>query len=429
MNKIQQPVVITGIGIVSAAGTGIPAFRQALFEGNSLFKTYQIPPLSFPVVAACIPETPIQLDPLLTLSHNTVQVRQQYLKKMFRKLLRPHQLSLIATLEAWQSAQMDMKQVDSTRIGMVVATQNNSLHYQYNCHDEFVAQPEYLSPVYALNYMDTHHLGVVSDVFAIQGEGFTVGGASASGNIALLRAFQLIQQGGQDACLVLGSMADLSPMELQGFANVGALGGHHYADNPKKASRPFDKESEGFIYGQATVCMILESIDSVKQRHAPILGYLVGGAVVLDGNYLSNPNQEGEARVMRQAMASSNLLQDDIEYINTHGSSSPLGDKVEVAAIEETFGKKVSAIPLNSTKSIIGHCLCSAGIVEAIATVIQLQEGFLHPSLNLDSPISDKCNFVRGESQRRSINTALSNSFGFDGINSAIIIQKNIKVC
>ena len=138
--------------------------------------------------------------------------------------------------------------------------------------------------------------------FGILGEGFSVGGASATGNVALLRAYQLIRDGWQDACLVVGVVADLSPMELQGFYNLGALGGHHFADTPNKACRPFDKAHEGFIPGQAAACILLETVHSAKSRGVPILGYILGGALLLDGNRLSNPQVEGEFRAMQQAI-------------------------------------------------------------------------------------------------------------------------------
>lgn len=410
------------MGIISAAGRGLPAFRDALFNGQPCFSKQMYSPLSYPIVGAFIQNNSSQdlLEKILVLSHNSTEQRQHHVQKIFRKMPWPIQAAMIATDEAWNQAAFEKTQFDRHRVGVIVSTQNSSLQYQL--YPSFMEQPDYLSPFYSLQMMDSNYVGMLSDMFGIFGDGFTVGGASAGGNIALLRAYQLIQAGWQDACIVVGALADLSPMDLQGFRNIGALGGHRFADEPHKACRPFDKASEGFIYGQASACMILESCQSAKARNAPILGYLGGGAVVLDGNCLSDPSMEGEIRAMREGMRLADITVEQIDYINTHGSSSPLGDQIEAASIETVLGSRINSTVLNSTKSIIGHCLWSAGIVEAIATIIQMQEKFIHPSLNLENSISPHCQFITTRQQLET-HVALSNSFGFGGINSSLVFK------
>ena len=173
--------------------------------------------------------------------------------------------------------------------------------------------------------------------------------------------------------MVVGAMADISPMELQGFYNIGAMGGKRFQNQPEKSCRPFDKDHEGFIYGQSAGCLILESAESVIRRHAIAHAEILGGVLLLDGNRLSDSNEEGETRVMQAALKYSNNNIDQVDYINTHGSSSPLGDKVELKAIRNVFQDDVSRIWLNSTKSLTGHCLYSAGIIETIASVLQIR--------------------------------------------------------
>lgn len=425
MEQITKKVAITGIGIQSAVGSTIAEFTHALRHGNTHFKKYEFPPVSSPIIAAMLPNEISISEKIYHLKHNQNETRKNYLVKLTNRLPWHLRSTISPVLEAWEQAGMTQNELNTDRFGIVVATQNSASHYQYDLRAGFDKQPEYLTPSYSLNYMDSAHVALISDIFNITGEGFTVSASSASGNLALLRGLQLIRDGYQDICLIIGAAADLSPMDIQGFINIGAMGGQHFLDKPNEACRPFDKASDGFIYGQASACMVLESEESAQQRNASILGYVLGGASVLDGNYFSDPWVSGEQRAMEKAIKDAGISQEQIEYINTHGTSASLGDKVELEAIEEVFGTHLKNIFLNSTKSITGHCLWSAGVVEAIATVIQMQNGFLHPSLNILNPISEKSQFVTGRSKSISIKKALSNSFGFGGINSSVIISKD----
>lgn len=419
----EQTVAITGMGIISSVGQGIPAFRAALKEGRGAFSCLNYPILSFPVIGAIIAEMDFSQSLSQFPYYSSQQI--QHLTKIARSLPRPTRLALLASMEAWQQAGLAHHAIDPTRCNIVVGGQNTACHYQYDFFPKFCQQPDYLSPSYALHFLDTDYVGVLSEVFNILGEGFTVGGSSATGNVALLRAYDLIRCHHQDICLVVGAMADLSPMELQGFHNLGAMGGAHFANAPNEASRPFDQAHEGFIYGQATACLILESLASARNRQVPILGYLLGGALTLDGNRLTNPSKTGELGAMQQAIQQSGITLAQINYINTHGTSAPLGDETEIAAIESLLGEHYcQAVKINATKSITGHCLWSAGIVEAIATIIQMQEGFLHPSVNLHQPISNYCQFVPQHAIPFTITCALSNSFGFGGINTSIVLSR-----
>lgn len=422
--KDQNAVAITGMGIISSCGEGIQTFKNALKYGQSHFiRSNGYPNLAFPVLGAFLPEIDIHSS---LLKFPFLKDQQLTLNKTIRSTSYPILLALIAALEACQQSSLSPLKLNNERIGLIVAAQNSTTNYQYNLYDKFKEEPEYLSPTYALKFMDSDYVGTLSEILRIRGEGFTVGAASASGNVALLRAYQLIENRGLDIAIVIGALADLSPMELQGFHNIGALGGHRFANEPNKACRPFDKAHEGFIYGQAVACLVLESVDSIRQRNIPALAYILGGSLVLDGNRLSNPSQEGELRSMQKAINLARISVNDIDYINTHGTSSPIGDQTEVDAIEKLLGKRSLNVALNSTKSITGHCLWSAGVVEAIATIIQMQEGFIHPSLNLENPITQNSHFaIKPETFQ--IQTALSNAFGFGGFNSTIVLSNKIK--
>ncbi len=409
------------MGVLSSHGIGIPAFANTLYHGTNQFKqSMRFPQLTFPIIAAELNafhfESAIQQFIFLP---DTLKQQSYHIGRRAPLTI---QTSIIAALEAWEQARLFERDIDPTRVGIIVAGENTTQAYQYNLQQQFQEEASYLSPKYALHFMDTDQVGTLSEIFGIHGEGFTVGGASASGNVGMIQATRLIQQGIIDICLVVGALADFSPVEIQGFRNIGALGGIQFADQPNKACRPFDKEHEGFIWGQASASLILETEKTAEKRQ--IIGKIAGTAISLDGNRLANPTTQGEVRVMQHALADAKLLPEQIQYINTHGSSSPLGDNTEIAAIKTVLGNAISHVWINSTKSIVGHCIWSAGILEAIATFLQIQAGTVHPNLNLDNPIDHHCRFVSNKSEKVQIDAALSNSFGFGGINTSIILTR-----
>ena len=309
-------------------------------------------------------------------------------------------------------------------ISIILAGHNISPIDQFNAFQKYQEQPEYISARYALQFLDTNHLGVISEVLELHGEGFSLGAASASGNMGILQAHRQISLGLSKVCVVVAAMADLSPVELQAFRQTGAMGGKRFCDAPELACRPFDEDREGFIYGQGAACLIFESAATASARSAPRWGEIAAAATCLDGNRLSDPSVAGESRAMRKALAQAGLDVDEVDYINAHATSSVLGDQVEVSALEETFGAELSKIWVNASKGLFGHCLYASGLVEAVACLIQIKEGFLHPNRNLNRPISSSCRFVGPEPQTTSCKVALSNAFGFGGINTSVVLRR-----
>ena len=242
--------------------------------------------------------------------------------------------------------------------------------------------------------------------------------------MGIIKGYQLVLSGLVDVCLVVGIVADLSPMDIQGFINIGAMGGKKYSNRPDQACRPFDTQHEGFIYGQASACIILESESSTFKREVPFQAEIKGYSLNLDGNSSADPNINGEKRAMLSALERSGFSASEVDYLNTHGSSSPLGDKTEADAIGHVFGSLTSDLRLNATKGLTGHCLYSAGIVEVIATVLQMREGFLHPNKNLEESIRKELKFCGTEAITHKMDLAMSNSFGFGGINTSIVLKR-----
>jgi malonyl-ACP decarboxylase len=417
-------VLITGMGIVSSVGHDVAAFGRSLAAGKSGIRRVtrvSTPPLAVPIGAEIegfsfqaalrtIPDLPDALRDAAT--------------RGARRAPFTVQTSVVAALQAWQQARLQEIAIPPERIALVVAGHNTTQSYQYELYPEFRENPEYLSPRYAVQVMDSNQIGVLSEILGLKGEGFVTGSASASGNVGVIHAARLIQAGLADACLVVGVAADLSPMEIQGFHVIGAMGGKKFRDQPEKACRPFDAQHEGFIYGQAAACLVLESLESADARGIPALAAMLGGAIRLHATASPQPDVDGEAEAMRAALRQSNVAATDVDYLNTHGTASPLGDSTEVAAIERVFGDHFPNVWLNATKGLTGHCLNSAGVVEVIATVIQMSQGFVHPNANLEVPIHDTARFCGATAVRQPIHVAMSNAFGFGGINTSIVLRE-----
>jgi malonyl-ACP decarboxylase len=425
---MPESVIVSGIGVISSIGHRINEFSLGLREGRSGIGWLK--PSSGPSISVKIGAEVRDFDFKSQLRQNwQYPLGEGILEKADQCARRspfPVQASVLSALQAWEGAQLHRQKIPSHRLGLVVAGHNLNQHDSFELYQKVQQAPEYLNPRTALHFMDTDHIGTLSEIFEIQGEGFTVGGASASGNVGILKGYQLVQWGIAEACMVVGGLSHLSPLELQAFYNLGAMGGKRFQNEPGKACRPFDKDHEGFIYGQGSGCLILESSESSRNRKVPPLAEILGGSLVLDGNQLSNPGENGEVRAMTSALQQANLKPEQIHYLNAHGTSSPLGDKTEIKAVKRVFRECLSQLWINSSKSLTGHCLSSAGVIECIASIIQMQEGFIHPNINLENPIDNECRFSRHKAEIVSIDTAMSNSFGFGGINSSIILRKRV---
>jgi malonyl-ACP decarboxylase len=340
-------------------------------------------------------------------------------RRLGQRAPRCSELAIVAALQAGAAARI--WELDPNHVGVIVAGHAPNRSYRAQEEKRF-SERGLVSPNYALHFMDTDLVGTVSEVLGCKGEGYSVGGASASGNVGLIHAARAVECGHVDACIVLGYLADLAAVELQAFENLGCLGGKRFAESPARACRPFDKAAEGFVYGEASACIVVERKTSAARRGAEALAQILGTAMALSASRNPSPDQEAEVAVMRRAIELSGVGYADVDYINAHATSTPLGDLTEVRAIREVFGAELERIWINSTKSLTGHCLWSAGVVEAIASIVQLRGGFVHPNLNLEDPIDAGCRFAGAEQVAAPLEIALSNSFGFGGINTAIVL-------
>ncbi|WP_030257036.1 MULTISPECIES: beta-ketoacyl synthase N-terminal-like domain-containing protein [Streptomyces] len=400
-------VHVAGLGIVSPIGTGASRFAAALRAG-----TCGIVPVEDEGGAAHA--APLgSFDLRAQLSDVPDDLRRSALRLAGRSPFAV-QAAACAAVQAWLDAGLDRRAgLDPERIGLVVAGNNLTAGHAEQLRPVYERGSRFVPPRFALQMQDTDHVGVLSHILGIRGEGCTVGAASASGTVAIVNAARLVASGAVDVCLVVGALADLTPMERAAFRNLGAM-----ADGPEPPGSPFDGAHRGFVPGQAAACLVLEA--GAERPLAEVAGY----AMALDGNSLADPDESGEVRAVRRALAVAGLDPADIAYVNTHGSGSRLGDRTELDALRRVFGPHSGRPWLNATKGMTGHCLGAAGVVEAVATVVQMRDGFVHPNVGLRDPIETGWRFVGAEAVDVAVPTALSTSFGFGGFNACVVLKE-----
>ncbi|MBL8298632.1 MAG: hypothetical protein JNN30_09835 [Rhodanobacteraceae bacterium] len=402
---MAHDVVITGVGVTSAIGQGKAAFLAALLDGRSAFRVMRRPGRQKDTnfLGAEIDDLamPASLSPSLVRSAS-------YSGKV-----------ALATLhEAWDEARLG--DVDPHRIGLVVGGSNFQQRELLLLQEQYAGRERFLRPTYGMMFMDTDLVGLCTAQFGIHGPSYGLAGASASGQLAVVQAVQALRAGQVDVCIALGPLMDLSYWECQGLRALGAMGSDRYADAPADACRPFDRDRDGFIYGENCAALVLERAGASRRDGVTAYAAVAGCGVAMDANRNPDPSFEGETHAVRAALADAHCAPQDIDYVNPHGTGSPLGDETELRALREC-GLEAAAI--NATKSVTGHGLCAAGAVEVAATVLQMRASALHPCLNLDTPFDQAFNWVREARTRHTIHNALTLSMGFGGINTALCLR------
>jgi malonyl-ACP decarboxylase len=398
--------IISGIGVTASIGQGKTAFTEALFSGSHKFDSLKRPGRQngAEFIGAEIGE--IDYPELIT-------------RRMLRSTSLSGQISLLTLYEAWNEAKLDS--VNPKRIGLIIGGSNFQQREQLQIFQKYGNNPEMMRPTYALNYMDTDLCGLCTELYGIKGFAYTLGGASASGSLAIVKAVEAVKSGQVDICIAIGTLMDISYMECHAFRALGAMGSDRFAGQPDQACRPFDKLHDGFIYGESCGAVVIESPESAKQRNIIPYASINGAAVIMDGNRNPNPSYEGEVGVIKKVLEQANLSAADIDYVNPHGTGSVIGDETELNAIIDC---KLTNAYLNATKSVLGHGLSAAGNVEVIATLLQMRESKLHPTLNLNDPIRHEIKWIGKDYINHEIKNAIKLSMGFGGINTALCLQK-----
>lgn len=403
----RSEVVITGVGVCSAIGQGKAAFGSALFEGRHAFSHLRRPGRQPAGEGGERTFLGAEIGELATPERLTPRVR--------RTASWSAQVAVATLHEAWIEAGLDA--LDPERIGLVVGGSNVQQRELHLVHNEYADRLGYLRPSYATSFLDTDLCGLCSELFGIRGVSYSVGAASASGQAAVIQAAQAVASGQVDACIALGALMDLSVWECQALRSAGAMGSDRYADAPALACRPFDRDRDGFIFGEACAALVVERAGQAQTRGVSPYAHLAGWAFVIDANRSTNPSGEGELRAIRGALQRAGFTAADIDYVNPHGTGSPLGDTIELGALRAAG---LHDARINATKAFTGHGLSAAGAVEVAATLIQMRSGRLHPTRNLDNPIDSTLAWTGAAAETHHMRRALTLSMGFGGINTAL---------
>lgn len=414
----QRRVVITGIGAVTPVGLSAQETWDALTKGKS-----GIAPITAFDVSLFKTKFAGEVkgfDPSYLMDH-----------KEARKMDRYSQLSIVAVDEAMRDSQLDVNQEDKSRIGVIWGSGMGGLQTtERECFDYAKGDgTPHFNPFMIPKAIPNIAAGLITIRWGLKGLSLAVSSACSSSSHALIMALDQIRLGRADIIISGGADADVTYTGIGGFNALHALSTRN--DSPATASRPFSKSRDGFILSEGAGCLILEDYEHAKARGAKIYAELVGGALTSDAYHMTAPDPEGQGAesVMRMAIQDAQISPDAIDYINTHGTSTPLGDIAEVKAIKAVFGEHVYHMNLSSTKSMTGHMIGGTGAVEALASIMALKEGIIPPTINhaeddVDEEIDTRINFTFNEAQKRNIHYALSNTFGFGGHNATLIFKK-----
>lgn len=413
MNK--RRVVITGIGMVTPHGTGVEQSWNGLVEGRSAVKRITLfDPGDIPCqIAAQVPDFDVD---------RFIPIKEQ--KKMDRFI----HFGIAAASMAMEDSALEVTRNNQDRIGVIIGSGIGGLpaieHYKSIMLEKgYKRVSPFFIPMTLINLVS----GQISIRFGLRGPNSAVVTACASGTHSIGDAFKLIQHGSADAMIAGATEATICSLGIAGFASMKALSTRN--DEPERASRPFDRDRDGFVMGEGAGIVVIEELEHALNRGAKIYAELIGYSLNSDAYHITSPspNGQGAAKCMENTLKDAGIRPEDVDYINAHGTSTKYGDELETSAIKQVFGKHAYKLCVSSTKSMIGHLLGASGGVEAIICVLSIRNNTVPPTINLDNP-DPECDldYVPNKARPLNLNITMSNSFGFGGTNASILIKKFI---
>jgi 3-oxoacyl-[acyl-carrier-protein] synthase II len=324
------------------------------------------------------------------------------------------------------TGEYQLKKLDPFQIGVILGVGVEAMDLLEHFHERFLSRgPRALSPFGLPNIYLSAITSHVTEYFTLRGTSYAVSTACASATHAMINSFLQIQGGGEDLMVTGGADACITSYVFAGFDVLRAMSTRN--DHPQKASRPFDRERDGFVMGEGSGVLVFEELDHARERGAHIYGEVIGFGMTADAYHLTDPDPNGTAlgKAITDALRMSGVHPEEVDYINPHGTSTPLNDRVETKTIKDVFGKQAYRIPISSTKSITGHLMGAAGGVEAISVLLAIEKGIIHPTINYEFP-DPECDldYVPNQARKKEVRIGLSISAGFGGVNSAILIKK-----
>ncbi len=409
-------VVVTGMGAITPIGNNLKEYTDGLAKGVSGADTItHFDASQFKTQFAC--------------EVKNFNPEDFFEKKEVRKYDRYSQYAIVAADEAIAHSQLDLENTDLKRVGVILGVGMGGIETFSDGVADYTkgdGTPKF-NPFFIPKMIGNIAGGLISIKYGFKGPNFTTTSACTSSANAIVDAFNYIRLGKVDVMISGGAEAAVTPASVGGFNALKAISTRN--DDPKTASRPFDKDRDGFVIGEGAGMLVLEEYEHAKARGAKIYAELAGAGINADAYHMTAPHPEGEGatEVMLLAVEDAGMKPEDIDYVNVHGTSTGLGDIAEPRAIQQAFGKHAYDLNISSTKSMTGHLLGAAGAVEAIACVYAVKEDIVPPTINffeLEPELDDKLNFTFNKAQKRTVNAALSNTFGFGGHNASIIFKK-----
>ena len=415
---MSDEVVVTGLGVVSPIGVGVSEFWKAALHGRS-------------GISAIAGFDPFPMDGYRSKVAGQIHgfTPERYLDSVqAERVDRYAQLALVAAKEAMADSGLQMAKENAHRVGVIVGAGmggmvmgEREITQLYESQRPHRVHPNFI-PVITLNSAS----GIVAMAHGAKGPNYTISTACSSSAHALGQAMQCIREGRADVVLTVGADASITPLVFAGFCSLRALS-TKYNHEPQRASRPFDRQRDGFVMGEGAAALVLESAVHARKRRARIYAQVAGYAATSEAYHMVIPREDGEeiAMTMRLAMADAELASSEIDYINAHATSTSIGDAVEGKAIRQVFRSRANKIAISATKSLVGHTLGAAGAIGGVATVLAIHTGQIHPTSNYEEP-DPSCALpgIKASVQERKVKAALLNAFGFGSNNAAVVIKR-----
>jgi len=409
-------VVVTGLGAITPIGKNVSEFWENLKNGVcGAGPITRFNPSNFKTKFAC--------------EVKNYNPEDYFPKKEIGRLDLFAQFALIASDEAIKDSKLDLESIDKDRAGVIWGSGIGGINSLVTEVKDYVKGGEIpkFSPFFVPKIIIDIACGHISMKYSFRGPNFTTVAACASSTVSIIDAFNYIRLGKADVFITGGSEGSVEEASLAGFSAMRAISTRN--DDPLTASRPFDKDRDGFVMAEGGAALIVEEYEHAIKRGAKIYCELVGGGLSADAHHLTAPHPEGLGafNVMKNALSDAGLKAEDIDYVNVHGTSTPLGDIAELIACKKIFGEHVYSLNISSTKSMTGHLLGGAGAIEALVTILSIVNQEVPPTINqfnLDPEIDPKLNLTPNKSQKRIVRAALSNTFGFGGHNASVIFKK-----
>ncbi len=423
----KKRVVVTGMGVLSPIGDNLDDYYTNLIAGKSALSRWRTLDVS---------KIRCKIGGDLG-DYDYKKYMQEFLKprmpldafKRLSKILKTaplaSRLTLLTVAQAYIDSGLFALELDTTRVSAILGGHNFNSNYIYSNFKQFQKEPEYISGMMGICVFDTDIIASAAEVCGIHGRVYSIGGTCTSSTTSMMHALREIRSSESDIAIVAGGALDYSPLDLQALILVSAIAYRSFNDEPEKSSRPYDTRREGFVPSHGSGVLVFEELEHARRRNAKIYAEILEVDCNSDGNHLSNPSSEGQSRLMRGVLSRAGLRPEQIDYVNAHATSTPMGDVVEIESIKRVFGDHAKRLKINGTKSLLGHPGWSAGAVESIAAILQMNHNRLHPTINIDElDAAVDLDVCANEPQDWEIRHVMKNSFGFGGLNACAIFRR-----